>query len=81
MLAIMGKVNISFISKTIGLGSLVITSGAIYFIAISTGEFKYVTKKMYCISPTTPIGKLLLGKGTGQSFQFNQDTFKILDVA
>ena len=66
--------------KTIGLGSLVITNKASYFIAISAGQFTNKQKSFFCISPSTPIGKLLLGKQIGDTFQFNQNTSTILHI-
>lgn len=67
-------------SNTVVLGSLVQTTHAWYYIAISAGKFQLGNKDIYCISASTPIGKLLLGKEKQGSFVFNGIANKILEV-
>ncbi|PKQ45032.1 3-oxoacyl-ACP synthase [Confluentibacter flavum] len=71
------KIDIFKTSETIGLGSLVITSQNNYFIAISAGEFTVENEKYYAISPSTPIGQLLLGKTVGNEVAFREQRFKV----
>lgn len=58
----LAKIDINCSSEIIGLGSLVYTSHFNYFIAISAGELKVNDERFYAISPSTPIGNLLIGK-------------------
>lgn len=74
------KINISNSSKMIGLGSLVYTSNANYFIAISAGELSVENMKVYAISPSTPIGQLLMGKIVGDEVDFREQKFIVKDV-
>ena len=74
------KVKISTANDTVTVGSLVVTSGAVYFISISAGKYHQENTDVYCISAGTPIGKLLLGKRIGDAISFNQITFKILAI-
>lgn len=74
------KVDISKPGDIIRLGSLVKTSTTSYFIAISAGELTIDLKKYYAISLSTPIGRLLLGKKTGDTITFNKKTIEIIDV-
>ncbi|WP_194766368.1 3-oxoacyl-ACP synthase [Tamlana sp. I1] len=74
---ILSKVNPSKTSKIIGLGSVVYTSKANYFIAISAGELQINTQKFYAISPNTPIGLLLMGKTVGDTIIFRNEGFEI----
>ncbi|TDS18505.1 hypothetical protein DFQ03_0208 [Maribacter caenipelagi] len=67
-------------TPTVGLGSLVITDTATYYIAISAGEFKYASGAAYCISAATPIGKLIFGKSVGDVFHFNGKSSTILTI-
>lgn len=60
-------------SDNVKLGSLVVTNHINYFLAISAGEIKMENQVYYAISPSSPIGKLLLGKRAGDSFNFNQE--------
>jgi len=80
MQALLHKVPVKTISASVGLGTLVVTSGSWYFIAVSAGECVYENQAVYCISPATPIGKLLLGKQEGDSFTFQSKENKILTV-
>lgn len=74
------KIDIKKSSKIISLGSLVYTSGANYFIAISVGELRINSEIFYAISPSTPIAKLLLSKVVGDSVQFRSSIFTILKI-
>lgn len=56
---------------TVVLGSLVFTDKTIYFLATSIGQVKIDDKIVFSISSISPIGKLLLGKTIGETFEFN----------
>ena len=77
---ILGKVDISSKKTMASLGSLVKTTTANYFLAISAGEYKSGNGKNYCISLNTPIGIMLLGKTVGDTISFNGERIKILDI-
>lgn len=77
---IFSKIDISKTSKIIGLGSLVYTSNANYFIAISAGELLVDATKIYAISPNTPIGQLLMGKTVGDAIDFRGQKFVVEEV-
>ncbi|WP_421813273.1 3-oxoacyl-ACP synthase [Flagellimonas sp.] len=78
--SILNKINIDSPSNKIRLGSLVKTSIADYFIAISAGAFKHNNREVYCISANAPIARLLLGKEKGACFIFNGKEHSILGV-
>ena len=73
----LSKVDTSKESKTIGLGSIVYTTQANYFIAISAGELKLELEKFYAISTNTPIGQLLIGKTINETLSFRHQDFRI----
>ncbi len=73
----LSKVDISKTAKKIGLGSVVYTSKANYFIAISAGVLKVEKDAFYAISLNTPIGQLLIGKTIGDVVKFRDEQFKI----
>jgi len=73
----LSKIVIGKASCNIGLGSVVYTTQANYFIAISAGELKHSSESFYAISPNTPIGKLLMGKAIGDNVVFRNQKFKI----
>ncbi|MEE3999977.1 3-oxoacyl-ACP synthase [Tenacibaculum sp. FZY0031] len=68
----LAKINTKTTSKTAHLGSVVITTSTInYFISVSVGLLTFANKKYFAISSSSPIGKLILGKKEGESFEFN----------
>lgn len=76
----LSRINAEHIATTVGLGSLVFTTKANYFIAISSGEITFENEKFYAISPSTPIGLLLLGKTVGDTITFRGNSFNIVKV-
>lgn len=77
----LSKIDIHSTSNTVGLGSLVYTSQANYFIAISAGKLTIKSQEFFCISPNTPIGLLLMGKKVGDVMNFKESFFKIFSVS
>jgi len=67
-------------SNLVGIGNLVKTSMANYFIAISAGVYKENEALVYCISQATPIGQLLKGKKVGESISFNGNKILIEEI-
>jgi len=78
--SVLAKITIDDTSAVIKLGSLIITKQANYFLAISVGEINIDTKIYYAISPSSPIGNLLLGKRVGEELVFNGKTIQIAKV-
>ena len=67
-------------SNKIHLGSVVYTSQANYFVAISIGEVSFEDVSYYAIGAQTPIGKLLLGREKDEVFEFNGQQIAITAV-
>ncbi|MCL6266534.1 3-oxoacyl-ACP synthase [Flagellimonas myxillae] len=81
MQKVLQQVNLDAPTSKVGLGNLVQTSSASYFIAISAGVGKTDGfGPVYCISAGTPIAKLLLGKSQGDTFLFKGKEHDILQV-
>lgn len=80
MAKVLELVNIKTKTNFVGLGNVVKTNKANYFLAISAGEYKINGLQVYCISSETPIGKLLFGKSEGDTASFNGDEIKILEI-
>jgi transcription elongation GreA/GreB family factor len=77
---VLSKIDVSKSSQTIGLGSVIFTTQANYFITISAGELKADQQLFYAISANTPIAKLLLNKQKGDQIEFRDQTFEIIEV-
>ena len=76
----LAKIDIGKASNSISLGSIVYTTQANYFLAISAGELKVNDEKFYAISPSTPIGQLLLGKTIDDNVVFRNQEFSISKI-
>ncbi len=75
------KVTIDTSSEVARLGSLITTNNGAYFLAISVGAIIINTNTYYAISPSSPIGKILLGKKEKDVLIFNNKTIIITDIA
>ena len=67
-------------TEVIGLGSAVLTDKANYYISIAADIYKINSKMFYCISPKSPIGKLLIGKKLDDKIKFNNQVIKIIKI-
>ena len=77
---IISRVNIENSSEFAKLGSLVLTSQANYFIAISAGKIEMENNVYFAISTDTPIGKLLIGKKIDERVIFNNNEIIIKNI-
>lgn len=73
----LSKISTENTSKKIHLGSVVYTTKANYYIAISAGVLKIDDTEFYAISSITPIAKLLLSKSEGETVTFRDQEFVI----
>lgn len=71
------KIDYSKTSNLVHIGSIVYTTQANYFIAISAGKIELNNEEFYAISPNTSIGKLLISKSLGDQIVFRDQKFKI----
>lgn len=58
-------------------GSVILTNGPNYFIAIPAGILEYAGENYYSVGYQTPIAKQLIGKKAGDNFELNGKKFKI----
>src|SRR5690554_497562 len=77
---VLSKIDVSKITKTISLGSIVYTTKVNYFIAISAGELKVKEQVFYAISTNTFVGQLLIGKQVADVIIFREKEFKITAI-
>ena len=66
--------------KSVNYGSLVITNTNKYLISIGLGQYIIDDHSVFAISLSSPIGRILLDKKKGDSFIFNNNTEKIIDI-
>ena len=61
-------------------GSLVETSIGSFFLSVGIGNIVHEKDQLFCISPVTPMGKILMDAKSGDSVQFNGKTIEVLSV-
>ena len=61
-------------------GSLIVTNQGTFYISISVGKINYQDTLIFAISSASPIGKLMLGKTTGEEFSFNNKVYTIQNL-
>ncbi len=66
--------------EQVSLGSLVYTSSAIYFIAISLGKLSIEGQDIFVISAVSPIGQQLIGKKLKDAIDFNGKKITIKEI-
>jgi transcription elongation GreA/GreB family factor len=65
----------------VAFGALVETTMGYFFVSIGAGIIDLDTIKFMTISPQAPIGRLILGKTTDETFEFRGKTHKIIAIA
>lgn len=77
MKEVLAKIDPTKSSKIIRLGSIVKTTKANFFIAVSVGKITVENVVYFAVSPSSPIGKQLLGKQEKENFNFYESAILI----
>jgi hypothetical protein len=79
-LALLNKVSLDK-SHDASFGSVIVTEAQKLFVCISLGQVKIEGgDSWFAISPSAPLYKAIQGKKTGETFNFRDKDFKILDI-
>lgn len=62
-------------------GSLVELDAIPYFLSIGLGKINYKDKFFFAISLDSPIGRILIGKKTGDTINFRNKEYKITSIS
>ncbi len=71
MLELLHKIDTNQKHASVALGSLVQTTSGVFFLSIPLGKIFVDKQEIFCLSLASPLGKLLLGKGVGETVVFN----------
>ncbi|MCH2231970.1 MAG: 3-oxoacyl-ACP synthase [Crocinitomicaceae bacterium] len=66
--------------KRVQYGSLVNTSNGVFFFSVGLGKIEINGYDVFCITATTPLGQLLIGKRQGDTIKMGGKAMKILDI-
>lgn len=80
MLDSIKAISPNVVSEKVVLGSFVKTTTNHFFLSISAGKIDLDNLSVFAISPSSPIGALLINKRKGDVVQFNNNSFTITEV-
>ena len=66
--------------ETIAFGSLVKTDQGLFFISISLGKVTSGADACYALSPTAPLGNMLIGHKKGDIVRFRENAYSIEEI-
>lgn len=78
---ILEKINPAIHCSNVSLGALVATGMGEFFVAVGAGVVALNGKNIMVISPQSPIGMVMMGKVTGESFEFRDKWYIVVSVA
>lgn len=78
--AILQRIDPTFVSDSIQLGSLVETSSGWFYLSVGIGILNSGGNTLFCITPNAPVGKLLVGKKVQDSIEFNGNSTRIIQL-
>ena len=67
-------------SPIVNFGAIVKTNKGIYFLSISLGQIKINDQMIFALSPSSPMGQLLLNKNVGETVTFRGNSFLIESI-
>ena len=77
---VLQSINLDQHSEKIHLGSLIFTDNMNFFLSVSLGKIVFEDQTFFAVSPSAPIGKLLLGKKAKDRISFNGITSTIQKI-
>jgi hypothetical protein len=80
LMVALNQVSFKGTSAVADTGSLVTTNNGDFYIAISAGNLLLDGKNYFAVSPASPIGFKLKGKGEGEEFILNSKSYLIKSV-
>lgn len=80
LLIALNQINIDTTSSSATPGSLVITDGGKFYLAISAGAINLNGENYFAVSPASPIGGKLLGRKLGDEFNLNGKNYRVKEV-
>lgn len=73
----LAKINTNNVNDKVEFGSLVLTTQGAYFISIPFGRIIVNETVVFCISHSSPLGKIMAGKTVGDVVNFNGKQVRI----
>lgn len=71
------KIDADVIHNKVALGSLVQTNEMLFYISAALPKIQLENKTIIAVSPQSPLGSQLMGKGLGDEVEINNNRFQI----
>lgn len=68
------------VSDSVGLGSIVVTNNACYYVSIGAGNLRVDGIDYLALSPASPLGQLLMKRKAGDRLLFQNKSYMILAI-
>lgn len=81
LIQLLDRIDVNATTDYVRLGSLVTTDKFKYFISISIGAVSLENENYLCVALNSPIGLLLSGKKENDTFEFNGQIIRILNIS
>ena len=77
---IVKRIDPTKMQPSIQMGSLVETSIGWFYLSVGIGQIQLNNQQVFCMTPHAPLGKILVGKKTGDSINWQGKTITILSM-
>ena len=79
--AVLDKIDASQIHNKVAIGSLVKTNNLTVYISVALPKITIENQNIFAISPQSPLGIQLMGKGVGFEFEINSTQYAIQEIS
>ncbi|MEO8234499.1 MAG: hypothetical protein ABI549_03710 [Flavobacterium sp.] len=79
--SILDKIDASQIHNKAAMGSLVKTNNLTVYISVALPKITIENQNIFAVSPQSPLGTQLMGKGVGYAFEINSTQYIIQEIS
>lgn len=80
LLSLLSSIDLERKIEKVQMGSIIETTMGSFYLSVGLGQIKVENETIYCISPQSPIGSILLSKEKGNNINWQNTTIQILNV-
>lgn len=77
---VLESIDVDKVNKKIGIGSLIQTNTFLFFMSTALPKITFEEIDIVALSPSSPLGKIMLGKETNEEFEFKGMKYKISSI-
>ncbi|WP_320814070.1 hypothetical protein [Flavobacterium sp.] len=77
---ILESIDVDKVNKKIGIGSLIQTNTFLFYMSTALPKITIDGKDIVALSPSSPLGNIMLGKEINEEFEFNGMKYKISSI-